>query len=178
MIIGVAGPMGAGKTTVADLLKQEGFEKTSLSDALRDELKRRGAEITRNALRSVGDELRLKFGRDVLARRALEKVDRFGGDWVIESVRLPEEAEAIRERGIMIGVVAPDKTRYGRIAIRKRDKEEEAMSFDAFVKQDERDRKVGIDEALEICDYLLENDGSIEDLKKRLEALLKKIRAE
>jgi len=176
MIIGVTGPIGAGKTTIADLLKEKGFEKTSLSDSLRDELNRRDVAINRDNLRNTGDELREEFGKGVLAEKALEKIGNSDDNWVIESVRLPQEAQAIQEKGIMIGVTAPDKVRFERTAIRKRDQEEASMDFDAFVKKDLHDRGVGIDEALEICDYLLDNDGTLDDLKARLEEILEKLK--
>ena len=76
----------------------------------------------------------------------------------------------------MIGVTSPDKVRFERILRRGRDREETDISFEEFKKKDLVDRGVGIDEALNICDYILDNDGSLKDLKTRLETILEEIR--
>lgn len=177
MIVGVTGPIGSGKTTASELFKKHfNFNQTSLSDALRDKLKEDGIKITRDNLRNEGDKLRTEFGKGILSKRALKKVKTDDEDWVIESVRSPEEASEIQKRGIMIGITAPDRTRYERTVKRGRDTEEVNLSFEDFKKKDSRDREIGIDDALKLCDYILDNDGTREDLKMRLEELLTQIK--
>lgn len=176
MIIGVTGPIGSGKTTASELFKKYfKFNRTSLSDGLRDKLKENGIEITRDNLRKAGDQLRTEFGEGVLSRRAIKKIQDDEENWVIESVRSPEEASEIRKKGIMIGITAPDKTRYKRTVKRGRERGEVDLSFDDFMEKDLNDREIGIDDALKLCDYILDNDGTREDLKRRLEELLNQL---
>ena len=47
MIIGVSGRNGAGKGAVVEFLGERSFYVFSLSDVVRDELKRQGVEETR-----------------------------------------------------------------------------------------------------------------------------------
>ena len=47
MIIGLTGPNAAGKGEVARYLERRGFHYFSLSDEIRDEVRQRGLEISR-----------------------------------------------------------------------------------------------------------------------------------
>ncbi|MBR9681934.1 MAG: AAA family ATPase [Candidatus Altiarchaeota archaeon] len=179
MIIGITGFIGAGKTTVGALLKKEfGFKVLSLSSTIRDELNRRGDALIRKNFQAVAAELRNEFGKAVLAERALKQVEAVGGDWIIESVRHPEEAVAIQKTGLMLGVVASEKVRHSRIVSRGRAEDEVALSFEDFKKEDLHDRNlVDMDKTLENCDFILSNDSTLDQLKEQLDALLKKIRS-
>lgn len=72
--IGVVGRIAAGKEVFAEyLIKKHGFTTFSLSTVIHHELERRGIKnFTRKTLQDVGDELRKKFGDDILARRTIE----------------------------------------------------------------------------------------------------------
>ena len=75
MIIGLTGKNGSGKGEAAHFLKERGFHYYSLSDALRDEAKKRGQEVTRDTLLALGNELREKEGPGCLAERIIAKLD-------------------------------------------------------------------------------------------------------
>ena len=76
MIIGLTGKNASGKGEVAKFLESRGFQYHSLSDVLRDELKRRHLKPTRDHLTRIGNELREKAGPSVLAERILKKLAR------------------------------------------------------------------------------------------------------
>jgi dephospho-CoA kinase len=61
MIIGITGPNASGKDTVADILEEKGFIHYSLSDILREELKKSNKEEIRKNLIKIGNELRKKI---------------------------------------------------------------------------------------------------------------------
>ena len=73
-IIGLTGRNAAGKGTVANLLKERSFEYHSLSDTLRNELRKRGVEESRDELISVGNELRSSGGSGILADLMIENI--------------------------------------------------------------------------------------------------------
>ena len=171
MIIGVSGFIASGKTTVCELIAKHGFKFISLSDILREECRKKGIEPKRENLRKMGDKLRKKHGKGALARIALEKIKKEGGNWVIGSVRLKEEAELIKKAGgILIFVYAPLEVRYRRAVERGRRKYE---SLEDFRKEDEQDRTLGIDEVMKIADFIIVNDSSLEELEKNVEELLR-----
>lgn len=69
MILGVAGPNGAGKGEVVAWLQARSFTPLSLSDVLRDELRARGVEETRERMIEAGRALRAAHGPAALAER-------------------------------------------------------------------------------------------------------------
>ena len=95
MIIGLTGKNGSGKTAVSEYLKSRGFEYHSLSDAIREEIRKRGLEITREVLIDVGNELREKFGPGILAERILPSL-RNDQNYVIDSIRNPQEVDVLK----------------------------------------------------------------------------------
>ena len=95
MIIGITGPICAGKDEAGKILAKRGFERLSLVEEIREELRRRGTEITRKNLQDLGDALRHSEGVDALARRVMKKIIP-GRHYTIESIRNPGEVQALR----------------------------------------------------------------------------------
>ena len=98
MIIGITGTNASGKDTAADYLKNKGYSHYSLSDIVREECDVRGLPKDRDTLRELANELRRNFGADVLAKRAIEKIQREKAkNIVITSIRSPEEIKTLKK---------------------------------------------------------------------------------
>lgn len=121
MIVGVTGFFCAGKDTAAELLATKGFAHISLSDMIRDELRRQGKTIDVPHMTELGNELRRTRGPGVLARKALARMD-FSRNWVVTSIRNPVEVQALRERPdfVMLFIDAPQRVRFERSLLRAR----------------------------------------------------------
>lgn len=79
LYIGVVGQIACGKGVLVDALKKHGFVSFSLSSILHEDLKKKGiTEFTRKTLQDMGDELRRRYGRDVLAKRAIKVLSSTG----------------------------------------------------------------------------------------------------
>jgi len=122
---------------------------------------------------ACGNELREKFGPDVLARRAAVRVQ---GPTVIDSIRNPAEVAFLRSLGnfILVAVDAPLEVRFERA--RKRGRNESASSLDEFRRKEEQEKSTSeTGQQLEVClrlaDLTIVNEASLEDLRKRLEEL-------
>lgn len=179
MIIGLTGTNGAGKGTIGEILKSKGFVYHSLSDVLREELAKRDIEPKRDNLVVVGNELRLNYGNRVLAKRILEKIKNNKEENVIvDSIRNPDEVEELKQEKdfMLIAADAPIEVRYKRIKARGR-VGDTTLTFEDFRDQDEREM-VGesasqqIRKCMEMADHLIVNDGTIEDLKKKIEEII------
>jgi len=175
LVIGITGRNCAGKDSVAAALGQRGFEKHSLSDVLREELRRRGEEITRPALIAVGNELRAEEGPGVLARRVQDLME--SNRVALVSVRNPSEVEALRElpRFVLLGVEAPVEVRFERET--QRGRESAPTSLDEFKLLEERENTADpnaqqLDRTMDLADHVLVNDGSLELFEERVAALL------
>ena len=175
LVIGITGRNCAGKDTVAKALTARGFESYSLSDVLREELRRRGDEITRPALIALGNELRAAEGPGVLARRvqALMKTDRVA----LVSVRNPTEVETLRElpHFVLLGVDAPVAVRFARETSRGR--ESAPATLEAFMELEERENTADpnaqqLDATMALADHVLMNDGTLAAFEAEVADLL------
>ena len=122
MILGVAGRNGAGKGEVVRFLEARSFYALSLSDVIREELRRRAIPETREQMIATGRELREAEGPGALAERLARRLapDR---NYVIDSVRHPAEVEALRARTgrfRLLWVEASEPVRLARIRERAR----------------------------------------------------------
>jgi dephospho-CoA kinase len=173
-LIGLTGPNGAGKGEAAEFLKAQGYESFSLSDVIRDKLREEGKAASRDNMIAKGNALRKQFGPDVLARRIMDKVR---GKAVIDSIRNVSEVEYLRGQNgfILIAVDAPSEIRFERVRARGRD--ESVQTLDQFVQKEaeEKGEDAGaqqLDKVMAMADIVLVNDGSLEDLRRKLEDLL------
>jgi len=172
-LIGLTGTNGAGKGEAAAYFRGKGYAYYSLSDVIRDELRERGEPESRDALIRTGNELRGRFGPDVLARRTMAKV---GGREraVIDSIRnLREIAFLRREKSfVLLAIDAPIEVRFARAAARGRD--ESARDLETFRKKEEEERAGGaaaqqLEACLAAADRVIVNDGTLPEFHRKLE---------
>ncbi len=132
MIIGLTGRNGSGKGVVADFLQAKGFGFWSLSDVIRQEITRRGQDITRPRLIRVGRELRSRYGNDHLAQEILSKLaaDR---NYVVDSFRHPSEVRAFSRQPdfYLVAIEAEAEIRHRRV--RDRGRESDPVSLEQFL---------------------------------------------
>jgi dephospho-CoA kinase len=173
-LVGLTGTNGAGKGEAAAFFQARGYAYASLSDILREELRDRGLDVTRDNLIRTGNELRAAFGSDILARRTMARIT---GPTVIDSIRNAREVEYFRANGdfVLLAIDAPIEVRFERVAARGRD--ESAATLEEFRKKEEEERVGGeAAQQLEACmsaaDRHIWNDGTLEDFHRKLEELL------
>lgn len=178
MVIGITGTNGSGKTTLAEHLKTAGFDYLSLSDEIRTELENSGLSLTRENLIARGNELRRKFGRDVLAVRTRERIqpDR---NYVVDSIRHPDEVKALQRLPDfhLLHIEAPVEVRFQRA--RQRGDARTPANFEQFVNL-ERKEQAGVDPEAQnlpavaaLADAVIINDGSVEQLYARGDSAIK-----
>src|SRR5262245_4156742 len=179
MLIGLTGRNAAGKGEVARYLQRKSFYYFSLSDAIRDEIRSRGEQPTRERLIIIGNELGQKHGATVLAERILSKIED-DKHYIIDSIRNPAEIETFREAKHfkLIQVETPPKVRFQRIVNRQR--ESDPKTYEEFVTLENREAE-GDDTSQNlmkmelITDYPLINDSPIEKLYVQIDRLLPKL---
>ncbi len=180
MIIGLTGKNASGKGEVAKFLESRGFHFHSLSDVLREELKRKKLTATRDHLTRVGNELREKYGPDVLAERISKKLVE-SQNYVVDSFRNPAEVEAFRKRPdyVLWAVTAKPELRLKRI--RSRAREEDPITLKQFVAVEKREaqnadpNKQALDACEKLAHLVIENNGSLDRLHEKLTEHLKKV---
>ncbi len=120
-LIALAGTNGSGKDTVGGLLADEyGYMFISVTDLLREEVRRRNLPVVRDNTRMVSEEWRREFGLGVLVDKAIEAYKAATGNYkglVMASLRNPGEADRLHELGgILMWTDGDPKVRYERIA--------------------------------------------------------------
>lgn len=183
MIIGLSGTLCSGKDTVAEYLtKQKGFKHISLSQILRELAAENGVENNMKELTAFGNGLNKKFEPGKLAKIALEKIDP-RGDVVISSIRQPSEIEILKsiEGFKMIFVDADIEIRFKRLQNRGREGDSETLEEFAELEAHQSAGESGgmnLAECKKHSDYIIENNGSMEDYLNKIEETIKNIKGE
>ena len=173
-LIGLTGTNGSGKGEAAAYFKKKGYAYFSLSDVIRDALRNDGKEDTRDNLIEKGNELRKKYGPDILARLAMEKVE---DKTVIDSIRNPSEVKYLRKEKefILLAIDAPVELRYERV--KRRGRQESASTLEEFIKKEEEEmtdseKEQQLHSCMKMADFIIMNDGTLEDLYLKLEEIV------
>jgi len=181
IILGVTGSMGAGKGELIKLLiNLYNFDYYSLSDVIRDEMRKLGIEITRENMQLFANNLRKERGSDVLAQIVSKKIVR---NTVVDSIRNPSEVHYFKKNlknFFLIGVMADQQKRFERI--KQRNRENDPVTFDEFIQIDNKDLGVnepdygqGVSKCLQLADFKIWNNGTLEELKKSTINLLQRL---
>ena len=181
IILGITGTLGAGKGTVADYLKEKGFAYFSVREFLTEEILKRGMPVNRDSMVEVGNDLRKKNGPSYILDTLYARAEVEGRDAVIESIRTVGEVEELRKKGmLLLSVDADPQIRYSRVQFRK--SETDHVSFEIFMEHELRESegddpgKQNLRHTVKLADYHVTNDGTIEDLKMQIDAILDTIR--
>ena len=182
-VIGLVGPIASGKGIVVEILKQKGYSAYSLSDVLKTEVQKRGLEVSRNNCHMISNELREKLGADILAKQTAEIIDKDNPEFVvIDAIRNPSEIDFLKQKynAYIIGVIADQKRRYELFAKRGL-YSSEIQNFEQFKELDDREmaqegkHKQQVQACLELSDAIIENEGSVSDLTRKVENYLTSI---
>ncbi len=90
-IIGISGPIAAGKTTAARMLESVGFRYGRYSEVLSALAVERGQRINRDTLQQLGQAVHLDPGQRWLNSRLLDGLSDGSDDMVIDGLRWPED---------------------------------------------------------------------------------------
>lgn len=182
IIIGITGTIGAGKGTVVQYLTgNRGFDHYSVREFLLEEIRRRAMPENRDSMVEVANGLRRIHGPSYVTDQLYLRAEKRGRNCVIESIRTPGEIESLRRKGrfILLAVDAEPETRYRRIFARG--SETDHISFDTFEENEAREMSSPdpSSQNLRMCirqaDYLLMNNGSVEDLYRQVENVMKQL---
>ena len=182
--IGIVGMPGSGKSILSKVAQELGIPVLVMGDAVREETRRRGLELTPKNVLRVAEDLRKKYGRKAVALLIVEKIRREKMDQediiVIEGLRSPEERDTFNdffEKFLVIAIHASPKTRYSRILERAR--QDDAQSIEMLRRRDLKELSFGIGDLLAMADYHLVNENKTkEEFMNECRELMKRITSE
>lgn len=176
-LIIVTGMPGAGKSEVADVFRRNGHPIIVMGDVIREETKRRGLEANRENTKKVALELREIDGPGAIAKHCIkimeEAADRI---IVIEGCRSLAEVDVFdnyAETLTIVSVHTSPSTRFTRLKSRGRD--DAPLEWESFRERDLREISIGLGGVIAMSDIMLINEGTIEELRKASEEILKRV---
>lgn len=176
-ILALAGEMGCGKGTLTRyLVARYGAEVYRFSNPLRDILDRMHREKTRDNMQQLSTALRQVFGDDVLSEIVLADIGQSESPFIIiDGVRRESDIKYLRNlHGFkLIYIDADIETRYTRITFRGENSSDTTKTIEEFIRETEAEAESRIRELKEISDVILQNNGTIEELEKEFEKMLK-----
>ena len=199
VVIGLTGGIGTGKSTVSQILKEKKFPVIDLDIISHEVIK--FPKVVEKIVENFGKEV-LEYnntGNWIVSREKLGRVI-FGNRkkrLILNSVMHPEILRIVREKILeckkenkiifveiqllfevqwekefdyILLVSAEKETQIKRILSRDNRSKEEALSI--------INSQMSLDEKKKRSDYVIENDGNIQDLEKKVDDFLKKIEFE
>lgn len=180
MIIGLTGRNGSGKGAVAELLVKRGFAYHSLSDIIRAEIRKTGADVTREKMIVTGKKLRQEGGLGVLAEKILTLLNS-DQNAIVDSIRNPGEVRVLKSRPdfALIAVHAEQGVRFERCRVRAR--ENDPITLNEFIRLENAELKSSDESAQQLiateklANAIIENSSTLEQLERELDATIKQL---
>jgi len=178
LIFGFAGEMASGKGTAAKyLVERHGAVTYRFSTMLRDLLRRVHLPEDRATIQKISTFLRKEFGEDTLAKVMFEDAKNDTHPLiVIDGVRRLEDVKYLREipEFKLCYITAPMKTRYERLVLRGENPDDKTKTHQQFEKDHEGEPEREISQLEAFAAEVIDNSGTLPDLHRTLDAMLKK----
>ncbi|MCW4019854.1 MAG: AAA family ATPase [Candidatus Bathyarchaeota archaeon] len=174
-VVGITGMPGSGKNTIREVVREFGFPLVVMGDEVRAEARRRNLAPTPENVGKVMLQIRVEEGPGVLARRCIPKIKASSSPAVVvDGIRSMHEVQEYRKDfpGFkIVAIHASPKTRFGRLI--QRGRSDDPKDWETFVERDQRELGVGLGKVIATADYMVVNEGTIEQFRERLNNLFK-----
>jgi len=165
-VIGFCGLPGSGKSTAISAIEDFGIIIT-MGDVVRMEAKKRKVKQTDENLGRIAKELRKKGGREIIAEKSIELIKAQTTEVVfIDGIRSLSEVMVFRRfwKFPLVAIITTDTLRYKRIS--ERDRSDDSKNLTEIMERDRREINFGLKEVISKADYTIENNSTIDELKK------------
>ncbi len=178
-VVGVVGLNGSGKDEVVNYLNMRyGIPLFSVGDIVREIAACEGVEATRHNLDLISRRYFAEFGEGYFLKQVVEKIHRNSDSWKavgISGIRSPHDIKIVEDAFgtdfVLVHVYISDpRVRFERV--RRRGSQRDNLTYEEFLKQDSTSEELfQIQEAINLADFSISNDGSLEDLHREIEKL-------
>jgi len=177
VLIGVTGMPGAGKGTTREIVQEMGYPVVVMGDEIREEAKRRKLQPTPENLGKIMLKLREEEGLAAVAKRCIPKMVKAKDKViVVEGIRSLHEVDEFKKHFpnfTLIAIHASPETRFRRLF--QRNRSDDPRGWETFMERNSRELGVGIGAAIATADYMIVNEGTEFQLKKKTGEVLKEV---
>ena len=155
-IVAITGMPGAGKSTAAKALENIGMKRVVMGDVIREETKRRGLAVDE---KNTGEVMREVYGEGAVAELCLKSIGKAKPDLlVVDGIRSLAEVETFGRAGtvLLLAIHASRERRYS--LLKERGRSDDPITYETFLKRDERELDVGIGGAIALADEVISNE--------------------
>ncbi len=179
LILGFVGQAGCGKGTAADFLREQyGAGYYRFSAILSDVLDSLAIEKTRDNFIKCSEAVRKTFGEDVLSyaleTRAIQSKENIV---IIDGIRRLDDIVALEPlpNFKMIAIDVPARIRYERLVNRGEKASEKTMTWEQFLKEEQRSTEITIPSVMERAWRTIPNDRTRQELETRIQSFMKEL---
>jgi dephospho-CoA kinase len=178
-IIAFTGMPAAGKSEAVQIAKDKKIPVIRMGDLVWEETKRQGKTLTDKNVGSIATSMRKEYGMDIWAKRTIEKIHTLkkSQHLVIDGVRNMEELDLFKkELGLdflVVAIDASDEIRRKRAI--KRGRTDDSKNLKDLEERDKREISWGLQKVIADADIIIQNNGTLEHLKKQVLALFKNL---
>ena len=170
-VICIVGRQGSGKSTLNGMLEEQGYRVIELSDLVRKAMPP-GVSIF-----DFVKEMKERYGDMVLAKWILEEVSASKKLPVITGVKGQAEMDFLRKHLnlVVVAIDIPAQLRMERAIGNTLAPEDHPKSVAQFLRKEESEERMGLPEIIAFADYVITNDGTIEELKSKVLGIIKSV---
>jgi len=177
LVVGLSGMPGSGKSLVADVARELGYDIVMMGDVIREQTRLRGLEPTPENIGKVMLELRAEGGNYVIALKCIPKIkDQTSNRVLVDGLRSLFETDIFKDNFAtftLVAVHAPEQIRFERL--RGRGRSDDPLNYAVFHERDLRELGVGLGNAIAMAEKIIINDNSIEAFKAQVKKDLTRI---
>ncbi len=163
-VIGLSGPIAAGKTTIGNFLISKGFHYGRFSLVLESLLQERGLVPCRQTLQQIGEEVHRNQGQRWLCKKLIQMVSQ-QGNIVIDGLRHPDDhaylVETFGHAFLHIHLDAPQEVLLERYIAKGNGK-------DDFIKAISHPVEMNVHRLFSLAHVVINNTSSIESFKTKI----------
>ncbi|MBN2734332.1 MAG: flagellar hook-basal body complex protein FliE [Methanomicrobiaceae archaeon] len=177
-VIGVVGLPASGKGEFSRIAKDMSIPVVVMGDVVRKEVSDAGLKLTDKNMGDMSRCLRQGMGMDALAKLTIPLIENIKSKAVlIDGIRGDSEVETFMRNFRdfhLIAVESSFETRLKRL--RERGRSDDQIDEKGLKNRDERETGWGLLNAMSMADYILQNEGTIEEFESNARKLLEEIR--
>ncbi|NQT49079.1 AAA family ATPase [Candidatus Kuenenbacteria bacterium] len=179
LILGFVGEIASGKGEACDyIIKKHNTGYFRFSSIIRDVLKRLHLDESRETMQKISLVLRENFGQDLFAKVIAKDAENDSHNIVcIDGIRRIPDIKYLQElpNFHLINIDADEKFRFERIIKRTENPDDKNKTFEEFQKDQQGETELTIREVAQQATIKIDNNGTIEDLKKQIDDLITKL---